>query len=211
MNYERIYKELTSEDSQASYTEKHHIIPKCMGGSDENSNLVKLTAREHYIAHKLLTKIYPNNVKLLNAHWMMCRGRKVTSRQFEDAKKSFSLAMKLDNPIHKMDREVMLEKMKRMREMNTGDKNIMRRDKSLREFHSKRMKESNPMRLNPELNRTAKPITVEYIDGTILEYSYAKAFSIDKGIPYSTVKVLMRNGKSSKKHRIVKITQLDKK
>jgi len=38
------------------YTEKHHIIPKSMGGSNDKTNLVKLTAREHYIAHLLLTK-----------------------------------------------------------------------------------------------------------------------------------------------------------
>lgn len=39
------------------YFEKHHIIPKCFGGSNENDNLVNLTAREHYIAHLLLWKM----------------------------------------------------------------------------------------------------------------------------------------------------------
>jgi len=41
------------------YYEKHHIMPKCLGGSNEPENLVLLTAREHYICHKLLTYIYP--------------------------------------------------------------------------------------------------------------------------------------------------------
>jgi hypothetical protein len=36
--------------------EKHHIIPGSMGGSDDKSNLVALTLREHYVAHLLLTK-----------------------------------------------------------------------------------------------------------------------------------------------------------
>jgi hypothetical protein len=40
------------------YSEKHHIVPKCCGGSDEYSNIVRLTAREHYICHVLLTKFY---------------------------------------------------------------------------------------------------------------------------------------------------------
>lgn len=38
------------------YTEKHHIVPKSLGGTDNLSNLVKLTAREHFICHLLLTK-----------------------------------------------------------------------------------------------------------------------------------------------------------
>ena len=36
------------------YTEKHHIIPRSLGGSDDLDNLVKLTAKEHYIVHLLL-------------------------------------------------------------------------------------------------------------------------------------------------------------
>ena len=38
------------------YTERHHIIPKSLGGTNELSNLVRLTAREHFICHLLLTK-----------------------------------------------------------------------------------------------------------------------------------------------------------
>ena len=40
------------------YTEKHHILPVCMGGSNVKANLVRLTAREHFIAHWLLYKIH---------------------------------------------------------------------------------------------------------------------------------------------------------
>ena len=43
------------------YTEIHHIIPKCLGGSDDKGNLVPLTGREHYICHLLLTKMSDNN------------------------------------------------------------------------------------------------------------------------------------------------------
>lgn len=39
------------------YYEKHHIIPKALGGTNESSNLVKLTAKEHYVAHLLLMKM----------------------------------------------------------------------------------------------------------------------------------------------------------
>ena len=40
-----------------SYSETHHIIPRSLQGNDEQNNLVKLTAREHFIAHWLLTKM----------------------------------------------------------------------------------------------------------------------------------------------------------
>ena len=45
-------------DKKACYCEKHHIIPKSEGGKDEPDNLVNLTAREHYVAHRLLAHIY---------------------------------------------------------------------------------------------------------------------------------------------------------
>ena len=38
--------------------EIHHIIPKSIGGSNKRSNLVKLTYREHFIAHRILSKCY---------------------------------------------------------------------------------------------------------------------------------------------------------
>jgi hypothetical protein len=73
-----------------TYYEKHHIIPRCLGGADDKDNLVLLTAREHFLCHKLLCKIYPNNKKLVFALWRMCvPGRnyqhryKITSKEYE--------------------------------------------------------------------------------------------------------------------------------
>lgn len=43
------------------YSEKHHIMPKSMGGNDSKGNLVRLTAREHFICHWLLTKMVIGN------------------------------------------------------------------------------------------------------------------------------------------------------
>ena len=40
------------------YVERHHILPRALGGTDDSSNLVALTAREHFLAHMLLAKIY---------------------------------------------------------------------------------------------------------------------------------------------------------
>lgn len=43
------------------YGEKHHIIPKSLGGSDDKINIVKLTSREHFVGHLLLFKMQPVN------------------------------------------------------------------------------------------------------------------------------------------------------
>lgn len=63
MDYEKIYNDLIEKAKssicvEGGYFEKHHIIPKSLGGTNDASNLVKLTARQHYIAHLLLYKIY---------------------------------------------------------------------------------------------------------------------------------------------------------
>lgn len=77
MNYQNIYDNLiqrASARSLSTYTESHHIIPRCMGGSDEILNLVKLTPEEHYLAHQLLAKIYPDNPGLSFAALAMTDG-----------------------------------------------------------------------------------------------------------------------------------------
>jgi hypothetical protein len=45
------------------YVENHHIVPKSFGGSDDESNLVLLTAKEHYICHLLLIRFTSGDFK----------------------------------------------------------------------------------------------------------------------------------------------------
>jgi len=74
MNYQKIYKKIINRAKKRileGYVEKHHIIPRCLGGSDQKDNLVELTAEEHYIAHLLLVKMYPQNKSLWYAANMM--------------------------------------------------------------------------------------------------------------------------------------------
>lgn len=47
-----------SLENYSEYTEKHHILPKSLGGSNEENNLILLTTREHYIAHMILWRVY---------------------------------------------------------------------------------------------------------------------------------------------------------
>ena len=74
MNYIKHYDILVSRAKNRNldvYTEKHHIIPKCIGGTDDLTNIVELTPEEHYVAHQLLIKMYPDNRKLIHAAVMM--------------------------------------------------------------------------------------------------------------------------------------------
>lgn len=64
-NWKALYDELCSSRKKLNrskkddeYYELHHIIPKCLGGTNSVDNLVLLTAREHYIAHLLLYTYY---------------------------------------------------------------------------------------------------------------------------------------------------------
>ena len=71
-----------------AYCERHHIVPRCLGGTDEQSNLIDLFAHEHFIAHKLLAEENPNNDKLIYAYWMMAHiGRvEVSALEYEEAR-----------------------------------------------------------------------------------------------------------------------------
>lgn len=74
------------------YYETHHIVPKSLGGSNLKENLVNLTAREHFICHLLLTKMYEGNAKkkMVYAAWAMAtlennnqQRYKITSKIYE--------------------------------------------------------------------------------------------------------------------------------
>lgn len=66
MNYQAHYNRLIEtrkhrEREEGKYHERHHIIPKSMGGLNTDDNLIYLTAREHFLAHWLLCRIHKNS------------------------------------------------------------------------------------------------------------------------------------------------------
>lgn len=72
------------------YFETHHIVPRCLGGSDDTSNLIKLTAREHLIAHILLMKINPEIFGLTFAVTQMSKKGILNGRSYEYVRKTCS-------------------------------------------------------------------------------------------------------------------------
>lgn len=74
MNYTEHYNRLIKRAKNRKhdgYVEKHHIIPKCIGGGNNKENLVELTPEEHYVAHQLLLKMYPEEQGLIYAAMLM--------------------------------------------------------------------------------------------------------------------------------------------
>lgn len=82
--------------SENEYGEHHHIIPHAEGGSDDASNKVNLTAREHYIAHLLLAKIYNDYAMYSALTYMQCKSSshqrdfKFNSRLYEKMRIEFA-------------------------------------------------------------------------------------------------------------------------
>lgn len=108
MNYARIYNNIITNRLNNpitdEYTECHHILPKSIGGKDDKSNLVNLLAREHFICHLLLTKMYtkntPNWMKMMNAFMRMYsiggnQQRYINNKWYEYLRVNFSQAQSL--------------------------------------------------------------------------------------------------------------------
>ena len=78
------------------YQEKHHIIPKCMGGTNDKENLIWLYPQEHYYAHKLLALENPKEKGLQYAWWNMChclfgeRKYEVSAEEYAQSREIFS-------------------------------------------------------------------------------------------------------------------------
>lgn len=101
------------------YHERHHIRPKCMGGTNDEDNLIDLFAQEHFIAHKMLAEENPENTSLGFAWCCMAfmkNGREhryeLTPREYEEAKIALSALNK--------SRIVSEEQRKRIGEANKG-------------------------------------------------------------------------------------------
>jgi hypothetical protein len=142
MNYQRIYNTIIERSKQRTlleYTEEHHIVPRCVGGTDESSNLVMLTPEEHYVCHQLLVKIYPGNIKLVKAAMFMVASNKHQRRSNKTygwLKKQYSEYMKGSNNPSKLNGP--------WNKGVSGYKNKVNfSDESIKLF-SERMKKNNP-------------------------------------------------------------------
>jgi hypothetical protein len=104
MNYKKVYDSIINRAKNRNwnrkfapeYVERHHIVPRSLGGTDTKDNLVFLTAREHFICHWLLYKSSEgaDKSKMANAWFRMCQTNEFQSRynskHYSRARKAFS-------------------------------------------------------------------------------------------------------------------------
>ena len=125
MDYVKIYDNLIlkaqSEKRKKSgevYYEAHHIIPNCMGGEGTvrqwrtHPNIVLLKAKEHFIAHKLLVKIYPNNQKLRDALVCFLRKGKDQKRDYKLSSRDYDMLKNIRREVFSQNNPMKTEKAK---------------------------------------------------------------------------------------------------
>ena len=110
------------------YYEKHHIVPKSLGGSNSKENLVSLTAREHFLAHWLLYRIHRNKEMALAFNAMRTVNNKKeisSSRGYKEAREAFI--------------EIMRETMRNKEFSDEHRRNIGRASKGRKSVHRRKV------------------------------------------------------------------------
>lgn len=93
--YNRIIEKAKLENRKKGcgvYYERHHILPRCLNGPNTAVNLILLTAKEHYLCHRLLTLIYPDNDKIAFAFWNMCRPNNEWHSRYNSSMRGYAYA-----------------------------------------------------------------------------------------------------------------------
>lgn len=113
------------------YHERHHITPKCFGGTNDEVNLIDLFAKEHFVAHKILAEENPENEKLVYAWWCMCTMHGSSKKRYNITPEEYEQAR-----IH-------FAKMARQRMKGTGNPNYGKQSpnkgKALTDEHKKKL------------------------------------------------------------------------
>ena len=132
------------------YHERHHIVPQCLGGLDDEENLIDLFAREHFEAHRLLALEYPDNKKLTYAWWMMSHAKdknqdryELSADEYEEVRIAYINIMKK--------RVITQETRNKLREINLGHEVSEETRKKISDRAKERF--ADPAYCNPLLGR----------------------------------------------------------
>jgi hypothetical protein len=140
--YTRIYYSIISNAQSRIlpddvYTEQHHIIPKSLGGSNEKSNLVALSAKEHYLCHLLLSKMTVGVHKKKMLYALYCithvRNKGQVTRHIPSAKQYATIKEEWQEsiqgrPAHNKGKPMSAEQKEKLRKANLGKPSYDRTD-----------------------------------------------------------------------------------
>lgn len=211
MDYSRIYNELISsrmliknnrvaDRKNGVYFERHHIIMKSKGGDNSYENIAFLTAREHFIAHWLLWKIYRDRSSALAFHKMISKNnlrqsdnRYYSSRGYEEARLAFRETNKGNNygkrENHKKPHRMTRQDQRDLHSITmkgtwAGDKNPFYGKKHTQETREKMSKKAKERFKNG--NKWSGKIVLNIETG--IYYDSARDASECLGVPHSTLK-----------------------
>jgi hypothetical protein len=205
VNWQRVYAELVRRAQERSavceYSERHHITPKAHGGTNNPENLVRLTAREHFLAHWLLWRIHKDRATALAFRLLCDTTGKPRGRSYAEAKALYATAMLGDANIAK--RQEVREKIRTALRANHPYKGKKRPNHAeLLRSRGQWAGERNPWFNTGERqlgikNRMARSVTgIHPSLGTTL-WATAQEAAIDIGVSAQAVcQALRRNGSS---------------
>jgi hypothetical protein len=170
--YKKIYYKLVERARNRTlkgYKENHHIIPKSLGGKRTKTNLVYLTAKEHYICHLLLMKMVKEPAHKKSMAFALFRfgqsdklkERKMNARSFEKYRQLYGENCSgKNNPFYGKTHSKKSIKIIRQKniEWNKNHGNSF-----LGKHHTNEYKENSS-------NRVSIPITVEFYDGKKINF-----------------------------------------
>lgn len=193
--YDAIVENAKTRNSVEGYFETHHIIPKSLGGNNKKDNLVKLTAREHYVCHLLLMKMYtdPNSKQKMAAAFLyMSKVRndhtkqRYTSKLYEYHKKTRAKILSEQmsgsgNPIYgrKHSEETRKKISNARRGVNTNTPELIerKRQKWLNDNPN-----DDPISKQKAIDKNSKTYDITYPDGTTVRIKNLSKFCGEYGL-----------------------------
>jgi len=188
-----------------TYTEKHHIIPKSLGGNDTKENLVSLTAREHFICHLLLIRMTAGDQKKKMAHaaWLMANASSKGQTRYKTTARIYESLRKIKSDTMKQIRGNLHHSFGVKRSIETRNlQSSLRQGKTYEELYDpdtvirlKKLRSEQKKAETREKNKMSKQWTITSPNGT--QYSFIGGlvdFCIEHSLRYNTIAEIA-NGK----------------